>query len=241
MLDRTSQKAHSRHAAGLLFSLCLWLLSGFSISAAPQKESVTVAGKSFLIEIPNSLCEGSKTDWGMDYKKYLSELGSAAGGKPKIISVIADCDFVASAKEESLPSIWGYLAFDMNIGTYWFGQHLLNNRMKKEIQRHDNNNSSAIDPKKITNNSLKKLKSDLSIGEISLIGNPIESRDGFLVTGLARLESEAEIIDVYLTTVTFIRNRQIITFAIYKRAISKLDLDQVRSIGKQFLNFLSDA
>ena len=107
--------------------------------------------------------------------------------------------------------------------------------MRKEVQRHDIEKPSAIDLKEITNNSLKKLKSNLSIGEIRRIGKPIESQRGFLLTALARLEScWAEIIDVYLTTVTFIRNRQIITFAIYKRAISGTNLDQVHSMGKQF-------
>ena len=240
MSNRTCLKAQSSHASVLLFFLCLYLLSGFCVSAAAQKEPVIVAGKSFLIEFPNGLCEGSKTDWGIEYKKYLLELGIAAGGKPRIASVIADCDFVASAKEDGLPSTWGYLAFDKNVGTYWFGQKLLNKRMRKEVQRHDIDKQSAIDLKEITNNSLKKLKSNLSIGEIRRIGKPIESQRGFLLTALARLESKAEIIDVYLTTVTFIRNRQIITFAIYKRAISETNLDQVHSMGKQFLELLSD-
>ncbi len=241
MSDLTSLKVQSSRAFAVLFFLCLYLLSGYYVSAAPQKEPFTVAGKSFLIEFPNGLCEGSKTGWGVEYKKYLSELGIAAGGKPKIVSIIADCDFVASGKEEGLPNTWGYLAFDKNVGTYWFGQKSLNKRMRKEIDRQDIESPSAIDLKEITNNSLNKLKSNLSIGEISRIGKPIESRRGFLVTALARLEAKAEIIDVYLTTVTFIRNRQIITFAIYKRALSEEDLDQVRSIGKQFLNLLTDA
>ena len=55
--------------------------------------------------------------------------------RPEIISVVADCNFVASAKKESLPTIWGYIAFDKNVGKYWFGQKSLNKRMRKEIEK----------------------------------------------------------------------------------------------------------
>lgn len=238
MLNRTCLKAHSSRASVLLFFLCLYLLSGFCVSAAPQKEPVIVAGKSLLIEFPNGLCEGSKTDWGIEYKKYLFELGIAAGGEPRIVSVIADCDFVASAKEDGLPSTWGYLAFDKNVGTYWFGQKLLNKRMRKEVQRYDIEKPPAIDLKEITNNSLKKLKSNLSMGEVVRLGKPKLSEQGFLMTALARYKTKAEVIDVYLTTVTFIRNRRILTFTVYERASRKENLEHVRFIGQQFLDSL---
>ena len=240
MSNHTFKKAQSSLASGLLFFLCLSLLTGQGVNAAPKMEPITVEGKSFLIEFPDGLCEGSKTTWGIEYKTYLFNLGTAAGGKPRVVSVIADCGFATSASESGLPSTWGYIAFDKNVGTYWFGQNLLNKRMRKEVQSLDIEELPAIDLKEITNSSLKKLKSNLSIGEIKRIGEPIESRRGFLVTGMARLEAEPEIIDVYLSTVTFILNRQIITFAIYKRATSEPSLRQVRSIGEQFLELLSD-
>ena len=67
-----------------------------------------------MIELPNGLCEGSETD--QHKYKNTSELGIAAGGRPAIVSVVADCNFVASAKKEDLPATWGYIAFDKNVG-----------------------------------------------------------------------------------------------------------------------------
>ena len=218
---------------------CCFILAGVCASAASQKEPFTVYGKSFLIEMPDGLCEGSETDWGAAYRKFLLELGIAASGDPKIVSVLAGCDFVASIKQDGPPNTWGYVAFDKNVGSYWFGQKSLNKRMRKEIESLELKTKN-MDLKAITNNSLKKLKSNLSVGEIVRLGKPIESDEGFLVSAVARLASRDELLDVYLTTVTFIRHRQVITFAIYKRAVNELNLDQVRSIGKQFLDALSD-
>ena len=72
------------------------------------------------------------------------------------------------------------------------------------------------------------------------LGKPLENEEGFLVSALARFISGEEVSDVYLTTVTFIRNRQIITFAIYRGANGGANLDRVRLIGEQFLKSLSD-
>jgi len=212
---------------------------GCCASAASQKEPVTVDGKLFLIEMPDGLCDGSKTDWGVVYEKFLLDLGIAASGHPSIVSVIADCNFVVSAKQDGLPNTWGYIAFDKTVGRYWFGQKSLNKRMRKEIESIELK-ATDLDVKTITNNSLKKVKSNLSIGEIMRLGKPIENEEGFLVSAVARMASGDELLDVYLTTVTFIRNRQIVTFAIYQRAVNELNLYQVRSIGKQFLVSLSD-
>lgn len=209
--------------------------------AASLQHSVIVNGKAFLLQIPGTLCEGSKTGWGIDYKRYLVDLGIASSGKPRILSVIADCEFVVSAEDNALPSTWGYIAFDKTVGRYWFGQKSLNKRMRREIEGLEFERPEGIDLKEITNNSLNRLKSNLSVGQIVRLGNPIESNEGFLVSALARLESDVGDVDVYLTTVTFIRNRQILTFAIYEKASSEVNLDHVRSIGKQFLELLHAA
>ena len=74
MSNLTSLKPQSNLAYGLLFFLYLCFSSGFCVGDAPQKEPVTVAGKSFLIEFPNGLCEGSKTDWGIEYKNTFLNL-----------------------------------------------------------------------------------------------------------------------------------------------------------------------
>ena len=138
-----------------------------------------------------------------------------------------------------MPSTWGYIAFDKNVGTYWFGQKSLNKRMRKEIEKLSLENSSPINLTAITNDALKKMRATLSVGEIVHLGKPLENKQGFLVSALARIASEQEILDVYLTTVTFIRNRQIITFAIYEKADGNANLGQVRLIGEQFLKSLS--
>ena len=240
MSDLTSLKPQGNRAVGLFVFLCLYLLSGFCVNAAPQKEPVIVAGKSFLIEFPNGLCEGSRTDWGVEYKKYLLNLGIAAGGRPEIVATVADCNFVASAKKKNLPTTWGYIAFDKNIGKYWFGQKSLNKRMRKEIEKQQPEKAPEINIEAITNDALTKMRAKLSIGEITLLGKPLENEEGFLVSALARFISGEEVLDVYLTTVTFIRNREIITFAIYKGANGGANLGRVRLIGEQFLKSLSD-
>ena len=240
MSDLTSLKPQGNRAVGLLFFLCLYLLFGFCVSAGHKKEEVTVAGKSFLIELPNGLCEGSETEWGIEYKNYLLELGNAAGGRPAIVSAVADCNFVASAKKESLPATWGYIAFDKNVGKYWFGQKSLNKRMRREIEKLQLEKTLQINLEAITNDALKKMRADLSVGDIVHLGKPIESAQGFLVSALARFISGEEVSDVHLTTVTFIRNRQIITFAVYEGANGSASFERVRLIGEQFLKSLSD-
>ena len=240
MSDLTFLKPQGNRAVGLVFFLCLYLLSAFCASAGPKKEEVTVAGKSFLIELPNGLCEGSETAWGIEYKKYLLELGIAADGRPEIVSVLADCSFVVSAKKEKSPTSWGYIAFDKNVGKYWFGQKSLNKRMRKEIEKLQLEKAPQINLEAITNDALKKMRAKLSVGEITHLGKSLENEEGFLVSALARFISGEEVFDVYLTTVTFIRNRQIITFAVYEGANGGASLERVRLIGEQFLKSLSD-
>ena len=240
MSNRSFLGVQRNHVIGHFFPIFLYLLSGFCVSAAPLKEPVNVAGKSYLIELPGGLCEASKTKWGIEYKKYLLELGFAAGGQPEIVSLIANCDYVAPAKKEYLPSTWGYIAFDKNVGTYWFGQKSLNKRMRKEIEKLQLEKTPQINLEAITNDALKKMRADLSVGDIIHLGKPIESAQGFLVSALARFISGEKVSDVHLTTVTFIRNRQIITFAVYEGANGSASLERVRVIGEQFLKSLSD-
>ena len=98
MSNRSFLGVQRNHVIGHFFPIFLYLLSGFCVSAASLKEPVNVAGKSYLIELPSGLCEASKTKWGIEYKKYLLELGFAAGGQPEIVSLIANCDHVAPAR-----------------------------------------------------------------------------------------------------------------------------------------------
>jgi len=217
---------------------CCIILAGTCVNAAPLKQSVIVKGKPFVVEIPNGLCEGSLSDWGVKYKQFLFDLGIASKGKPEILSVIANCEFLFAQSKSILPTTWGYLAFDGSIGRYWFGQSSLNNRLIKEIESLESKHPSGLYLKDITNNSLKKLKSDLSIGEVVRLGRPTVNEQGFMMTALARFKTKAEVMDVYLTTVTFIRNRQILTFTVYERASREENLEHVRLIGQQFLKSL---
>ena len=68
MSDLTSPKPLGNRAGSLFLFLCLYLLSGFCVSAGDKKEEVTVAGKSFLIEFPDGLCEGSGPTGGLNTK-----------------------------------------------------------------------------------------------------------------------------------------------------------------------------
>ena len=109
----------------------------------------------------------------------------------------------------------------------------------KEFDKLQLKQKDSVDLTEITNSSLKKIKSELSIGDIVQLGEPISTQEGFLVSDVALMGSRGEALRVYLSTVTFIRNRQIVTFAIYKKASDKSNLEQVRSIAKKFLESLS--
>jgi hypothetical protein len=89
----------------------------------------------FPISLPSGLCQGSNTPWGIDYKKFLNNLGAAASGKPSVVSVIADCDFTRFSNPDGLPTTWAYIAFDKSVGRYWFGQYSLNKRLRKEFDK----------------------------------------------------------------------------------------------------------
>jgi len=212
---------------------------GFYLKPALASEQVDVDGKLFSVALPNSLCEGSNTIWGINYKNFLNNLGAAANGKPRILLVIANCDFTDSANSDGLPTTWGYIAFDESVGRYWFGQKSLNKRMKREVEKLKLQQNNSVNLRDITNSSLKKIQSTLSIGDIVQVGETISDQEGFLVSAVALIGSRKAPLDVYLSTVTFIRNRQIVTFAIYKRASNKSNLDQVRSIAETFLDSLS--
>ena len=240
MFVRTSLKARANNLSKLscvLFVICFF--SGSYIAPALSKEQIDVDGKSFLIGLPSGLCQGANTAWGIDYKKFLKKLGAAASGKPRIVLVLANCEFTRSSNPDGLPTTWGYIAFDNSVGRYWFGQHSLNKRLMKEFDKLQLKQKDSVDLTEITNSSLKKIKSELSIGDIVQLGEPISTQEGFLVSAVALMGSRGEALGVYLSTVTFIRNRQIVTFAIYKKASDKSNLEQVRSIAKKFLESLS--
>lgn len=239
MSVRTSLKARANNLTKLsyvLFVICLF--SGPYIAPALSKERVDVDGKLFSIGLPGELCQGSNTPWGRDYKNFLDNLGAAAGGKPRIALVLANCEFTRSANSDRLPITWGYIAFDKSVGRYWFGQNSLNKRLMKEFDKLKLKQQDSVDLTEITNRSLKKIESELSVGEIFQLGEPISTQEGFLVSAVALMGSREDPLSVYLSTVTFIRNRQIVTFAIYKRATDKTKLDQVRSIAEEFLKSL---
>ena len=216
-----------------------WLFVGFCATPALSMQPIEIDGKSYSIGLPQGLCEGSTTTWGIAYRTYLYDLGAAADAKPRVISIFADCGFTLSPKQDGPPSDWGYIAYDDSVGKYWFGQKSLNKRMKREIEKLDFNKNNFATLRELTNSSLEKIKSTLSIGDVILVGEPMQDQHGFLVTAVALVGSRKEAEEVYLSTVTFLRNRQIVTFAIYKRADNKSNLDQVRSIAEKFLKSLS--
>ena len=61
--------------------------------------------------------------------------------------------------------------------------------MRKEIEKLQLEKTPQINLEAITNDALKKMRADLSVGDIIHLGKPIESAQGFLVSALARFIS----------------------------------------------------
>ena len=60
------------------------------------------------------------------------------------------------------------------------------------------------------------------------------------MSALTRLQVGQGSTDVYLLSVTFIRNREVLTLTLYTRANSAADFEEISKIGTQFMNTLRD-
>ena len=208
------------------------------MALANASETVLVNGRSFSVETPPGVCEASETIWGEAYHRFLLQLGAGAGGDPQILLIFSDCEFRSDPGVSRPPVRWGYLAYDANVNKYWFGQRSLNKRLSKLLGENIEGAGMARELRRLTDASLSKMRSQIKIGEILPLGKPLETDHGFLVSALTRLENGNSYLEVYLVSVTFIRNREILTLTLYAPAEFKDALDDILASGRQFLSSL---
>ncbi len=219
----------------LSFTICaLAFLFFVPASFSEETGAVKIGNKEFVLPSPKGFCESSNTLWGKHYRTFLSDLGVSAGGDPEILSVFRDCDSLKSDKLKRHPRLWGYLAFDRKAGRIWLGQGTLNRRLRKalSIEGPRNLENQLQD---LTDTSLKKLKANIRIGEIKVICKPIETKRGFMTCGLTRLVMGSDYQDVYLISIVFLRNREVITLTLYRNAEKADDLASLIEVGKEYL------
>ena len=87
----------------------------------------------------------------------------------------------------------------------------------------------------LTDTSLEKMKANIRIGEIKVICKPIETKRGFMTCGFTRLVTGSEYQDVYLISIVFLRNREVITLTLYRNAEEADDLASLVEVGKKYL------
>ena len=225
----------NRVSKGLSFALCaLAFLFFVPASFSEEMGAVKIGNQEFVLPFPKGFCASSKTIWGMRYTSFLRDLGASAGGDPEILNVFRDCESLSSEKHERPPSLWGYLAFDRKAGRVWMGQGTLNRRLRKALSIEGPRNlENQIQD--LTDTSLKKLKANIRIGEIKVICKPIETKRGFMTCGLTRLVMGSDYQDVYLISIVFLRNREVITLTLYRNAEKADDLASLVEVGKEYL------
>ena len=225
----------NRVSKGLPFALCaLAFLFFVPASFSEEMGAVKIGNKEFVLPSPKGFCESSNTLWGKHYRTFLSNLGVSAGGDPEILSVFRDCESLRSDKLKRHPKLWGYLAFDRKANRVWLGQGALNRRLRKALSVKDPKNLES-QLQNLTDTSLEKMKANIRIGEIKVICDPVETKRGFMTCGLTRLVTASGHQDVYLVSVTFLRNREILTLTLYRNATDLSDLDGLVSAGKKYL------
>ncbi len=208
------------------------------VALANAAETVSVDGRSYSLATPPGVCEASETIWGRAYHRFLSQLGAGAGGNPQVLLVFSDCEFWSGSGVGGQPARWGYLAYDANVKKYWFGQRSLNKRLRELLGEDLEGQGMARELRRLTDDSLSKMKSQIKIGDIVPLGKPFETDHGFLASALTRLENGNSHLDVYLVTVTFIRNREILTLTLYAPAEFTGALEGIMASGKHFLTSL---
>ena len=149
----------------------------------------------------------------MWYSKFLLDLGQGAGGDPRVLLVLSDCEFTSSTAVNTSPSSWGYLAYDDQLPQYWFGQQSLNKRLRNALQESSTEFADFEQTMELTRNRLQALSNGMRFGEVRLRASI--SSVGFLSSALTNVETETKTLEVYLSAVSFLRNRRIVTLTIY--------------------------
>ena len=228
-------KKPSEALRGLSFGLyaVLFLLASataFSEEIGPVK----IGAKEYFLPLPDGFCEASKSPWGVNYIEFLNNLSASGGGDPVILNVFRDCRSLKSKEQERFPKQWGYLAFDQSVGKAWLGQVALNRRLRKTLSN-ERADDAGTQLKNLTDRSLEKIKANIRIGEIKVICDPVGTKRGFMTCGLTRLVTASGHQDVYLVSVIFLRNREILTLTLYRNATDLSDLDGLVSAGRKYL------
>lgn len=225
----------NRFSKSLPVALCALVFLFFApTSFSEERGAVKIGNKEFFLPLPKGFCEASKTIWGRRYTSFLSDLGISAGGDPEILNVFRDCAGLRSEKIDRHPSLWGYLAFDRKAGRVWLGQGTLNRRLRKALSIEDPKNLEN-QLKYLTDKSLEKLKADIRIGDVKVICKPLETKRGFMTCGFTRIIAGSDYQDVYLISVVFLRNREVITLTLYRNAEEPGDLASLVEVGKEYL------
>ena len=219
------------------FSFALYAVFFLLVPATAFAEeigSVKIGAKEFLLPLPEGFCEASKSPWGVNYIRFLNNLSSSADGDSVILNVFRDCGSLKSKEQQRFPTLWGYLAFDQSVGKAWLGQGALNRRLRKTLSN-ERDDDAGTQLKNLTDRSLEKIKANIRIGEIKVICDPVETKRGFMSCGFTRLVTASGHQDVYLVSVIFLRNREILTLTLYRNATDLSDLDSLVSAGKKYL------
>ena len=233
-----TMKAKSLRLVFLLACLAPISLSGTLHSSGTGQ--IIVDGHAYPLRKPPGMCDASGTNWGVYYQRFLKDLGTNAGGDPQILWVLRDCNSQHAAQENIAPKIWGYLAFDASLGKYWLGQRSLNKRLRSSFASGAAENARAAEIRELTSSALTKMKSNIRVGELVPLSEQLESKHGYLVSALTRLQAGQESMDVYLLAITFIRNREVLTLTLYTGADSTREFEEFSKLGKQFMNSLRD-
>ena len=88
----------------------------------------------------------------------------------------------------------------------------------------------------LTRNRLEVLSKGMSFGEVRLTGENKESSVGFLSSALTNVETETKTLEVYLSAVSFLRSRRIVTLTIY---IPTEDLNALNQMKTSVLSFFT--
>ena len=202
--------------------------------------SFPVGKNTHTLKLPPDYCDASDTAWGKWYKKLLLDLGQNAGGDPKVLFVLSDCEFTYGSVANVSPSSWGYLAYDNQLPQYWFGQRSLNKRLRRALQEGSTEFADFEQTIELTRNRLKALSKGMRFGEVRPTGEYQESAAGFLSSALTNVATETQTQEVYLSAVSFLRNRKIITLTIYMPTKDLTALSQMKKSVTSFFNSLEN-
>ena len=208
----------------------------FGVASAEELISFSVGKNTHKLELPPNYCDASDTAWGNWYSKFLLDLGQGAGGDPRVLLVLSDCDFASGTTANLSPSSWGYLAYDNQLPQYWFGQRSLNKQLRNALQESSTEFSDFEQTMELTRNRLEVLSKGMSFGEVRLTGEYKESSVGFLSSALTNVETETKTLEVYLSAVSFLRSRRIVTLTIY---IPTEDLNALNQMKTSVLSFFT--